>query len=159
MEFLAVEQLRDDISASAADFSKALTELGKAYEKDVGAIIRWTVLKVFRNIVKRSPVLTGTYRGSHAISNIEPVLNDVTGAQNVKKGKGLKVPVPEATWIWKVGDGNIWIYNNLPYAERLENGWSKQAPAGVYRLALREVTVFLNQKTAQAKGFEPGGIE
>ena len=25
----------------------------------------------------------------------------------------------------------IWITNNLPYAEPLENGWSKQAPAGM----------------------------
>lgn len=28
----------------------------------------------------------------------------------------------------------IWLTNNLPYAERLEYGWSQQAPSGMVRL-------------------------
>ena len=27
----------------------------------------------------------------------------------------------------------IYIQNNQPYAERLENGWSDQAPQGIYK--------------------------
>ena len=35
--------------------------------------------------------------------------------------------------------GTIWIFNNVPYAERLENGWSSQAPAGVVAVTLAEI--------------------
>ena len=35
--------------------------------------------------------------------------------------------------------GNIYyITNNLPYAQRLENGWSSQAPAGIVSLTVAE---------------------
>ena len=30
------------------------------------------------------------------------------------------------------------IYNNLPYIERLENGWSNQAPTGMIALSFKE---------------------
>lgn len=30
------------------------------------------------------------------------------------------------------------IYNTQPYAERLEYGWSKQAPMGILRISLKE---------------------
>ena len=33
----------------------------------------------------------------------------------------------------------IYIQNNLPYANRLENGWSNQAPAGMVALTIAEV--------------------
>lgn len=32
----------------------------------------------------------------------------------------------------------IWIVNNLPYSERLESGWSKQAPAGIVKVTVAE---------------------
>jgi hypothetical protein len=32
-----------------------------------------------------------------------------------------------------------YIQNNLPYAQRLEDGWSKQAPAGMVALSLAEL--------------------
>jgi hypothetical protein len=31
-----------------------------------------------------------------------------------------------------------YIVNNLPYAQRLDDGWSSQAPAGIIGLALAE---------------------
>ena len=36
-------------------------------------------------------------------------------------------------------DRSIIIQNNLPYANRLENGWSKQAPKGMVALTLSEM--------------------
>lgn len=35
--------------------------------------------------------------------------------------------------------GVVWIFNNLPYIVRLENGWSGQAPQGMLRLSIQEV--------------------
>lgn len=35
--------------------------------------------------------------------------------------------------------GSIWFTNNVPYAKRLEYGWSKQAPAGIVRVVAAEI--------------------
>lgn len=34
---------------------------------------------------------------------------------------------------------SIWFTNNVPYAQRLEYGWSKQAPAGIVRVVAAEI--------------------
>lgn len=34
---------------------------------------------------------------------------------------------------------SIWFTNNVPYAKRLEYGWSKQAPAGIVRVVAAEI--------------------
>lgn len=49
---------------------------------------------------------------------------------------------------WQVefnGSQEATIYNNLPYIERLENGWSQQAPTGMVRITLSEFERKLNQ--------------
>lgn len=35
--------------------------------------------------------------------------------------------------------GTIWIFNNVRYIQRLEEGWSKQAPAGMVAVSLAEI--------------------
>jgi hypothetical protein len=147
-------ELEQELSNSAAEFSVALQRLAVAIDADISKVVRNGVLRVFGNVVKRSPVDTGAYRGSHGISNMEP-----DGKEGIKKGnKKEKKKVPAATaknWTWKVGDGDIWLFNNVPYAERIENGWSKQAPAGVYRMAIPEITAFINAELAKYPALSP----
>jgi hypothetical protein len=142
-----------NLAENAAYFSQQLRELSIAIDGDISKVIRTGVLKTFRNIIKRSPVKTGAYRGSHGISNAEPS----TGEGIVKGKKGDKIPPPAPNWTWKVGDGDIWMFNNVPYAERIENGWSQQAPGGVYGLALVEITVFINAELAKYPALGPDG--
>lgn len=146
-------ELQRELSNSAAEFSNSLRQLAVAIDGDVSKTIRVGVLRAFRNIIKRSPVKTGAYRGSHGIANAEP-----SGGEGIVKGKkGETIPPPSPNWTWKVGDGDIWLYNNLPYAERIENGWSKQAPAGVYGMALVEITQFINVELAKYPVLSPAG--
>ncbi len=42
-----------------------------------------------------------------------------------------------------IGD-NFYLTNPLPYAYRVENGWSSQAPAGMVRVAVAETQAVLN---------------
>lgn len=52
----------------------------------------------------------------------------------------------EAQGIAAVGSaqpfGTIWIYNNVPYIRRLEDGWSTQAPSGMVGVSLAEIETF-----------------
>jgi hypothetical protein len=147
--------LQAELSQNASQFSQSLRQLAAAIDADISKVIRNGVLRAFKAIIKRSPVDTGAYRGSHGIANMEPA-----GNEKIVKGKKGSV-IPPATagnWTWKVGDGDIWLYNNVPYAERLENGWSKtQAPQGIYRQAIPEITNFINQELAKYPSLAPTG--
>jgi len=120
----------EKVDENAAQFSNTLMRLAAAIDGDIEKVIRLGVLKLFSGIIKRSPVDTGAYRASHGITNDEP-----GEREGIREG-GDTFEI--GSWSWEIGDGMIYIFNNQPYAARLEDGWSKQAPAGVYAVALAE---------------------
>lgn len=50
----------------------------------------------------------------------------------------------QAVYRLPVGDV-VYLTNSLPYAQRLEHGWSKQAPRGMVRLSAIEFKRFVRQ--------------
>lgn len=48
-----------------------------------------------------------------------------------------------------------YLVNNVPYAQRLEHGWSRQAPQGVVGLSLLEVQDVVNNAVNHAKAVRP----
>jgi hypothetical protein len=52
----------------------------------------------------------------------------------------------------------IWIYNNLPYIERLEFGHSQQAPLGMVRISIAEIETELYGALSQIEGINPNEI-
>lgn len=79
------------------------------------------------------------YVGGRARANWIPTVNTPFGGTVGRPDKqgaatiGLLAPVTAA---FKLGD-TIWITNNLPYMEALNNGHSTQAPAGFVELAIQ----------------------
>lgn len=89
-------------------------------EQEVDRKYRAFWLVLFNNVNILSPVLTGRYRAAHCMSIGQPSAS-ITGTGFVSPPSGLPT---------------MSIANNLPYAERIENGWSSQSPTGVYQNAL-----------------------
>ena len=88
----------------------------------------------FSNVIKMSPVDTGRFRGnwqtaigSAPSGTIEAV--DKTGAIVIAKVSGVTAGM-------EPGDV-IYMANNLPYAQRLEDGYSSKAPAGMVKLTVQ----------------------
>lgn len=48
-----------------------------------------------------------------------------------------------------------YLVNNLPYARRLENGYSKQAPAGILGRTVLEFQKFVDEAVGKAKAKKP----
>lgn len=48
-----------------------------------------------------------------------------------------------------------WLANNVPYAQRIENGWSRQAPTGLVGLTVTEFDSFVSAAVADAKAARP----
>lgn len=151
-----MSELSDSVSKSAAEFSHAMTKLAGLYEQRFGDVIRKCVLDLFAGIIRRSPVDTGSYRASHMIANHEPSPDEGVvkfGYSSTKSGLASTSIAMEKVkaWTWKPGDGTIYIFNNLPYAEPLENGHSKQAPQGIYRQAMTEVESVIQKQLLKIK--------
>ena len=93
-------------------------------------------LKLLRSLIFSSPVDTGRFRGNWVVGlkkrNTSYTSGPVSGVPNLSAGQSeLKKH--------KNGD-SIFISNNLPYAKRLNDGWSQQAPANFVQRAIARVT-------------------
>lgn len=96
-------------------------------------IVKDSTAFALQQVITRSPIDTGAYRGNHQVSIGKPdntfdlEAKDLTSAY-VKAGGVIS----------KIKIGNlVYVQNCLPYSLKLENGWSKQAPQGVYSLAFQ----------------------
>lgn len=99
--------------------------------------VRIIAIKMLNEIVLRSPVDTGRFRGNNIVSVGAPVLAstlnlDPSGAATIQAGARALTGLEPFTVVY--------IQNNLPYAERLEDGHSKQAPGGVYGVSFNGVS-------------------
>jgi len=142
------------IDQTAIAFARTLEEFSDVIDAEYSKVVRLTVLKIYKNIVMRSPVDTGAYRASHGIATGEEPgeTENIKGEQTDAELEMLEREFPDLNW--KVGDGTIWIYNNQPYAGVLETGHSKQAPHGVYSVALAEFQTALENEIRKARLLE-----
>ena len=94
--------------------------------------------EMLQGVIVRSPVDQGAFRGNHKISVNNP---ETTSDKNLKDTEGNKTLLSESEKLkqLKLGD-MVYIQNNLPYALRLENGHSQQAPLGIYGLTFLSVS-------------------
>lgn len=154
----------------ALDLSKFA---GRDIPEAVVAVHRNVTLDIFARLVEKSPVgnpdlwkatryglyndrikrrITKGYIGG-SFRNFWQVYagNDPgTGAPPPPKGQQAR-PVPGASDSTAATSGLLpfsktYIVNGLPYSERLNKGWSSQAPAGFFELAIAEA---VNQARAQ----------
>ena len=116
-------------------------------------IVRASALKLFTNIIERTPVDTGRARANWQID-----LNDISenagvnfqgerGASDdeARRGRNAAQAASEATGkaMARIGDIDertlkIFIFNNVNYIIPLEYGSSEQAPDGMVRISLAE---------------------
>ena len=96
---------------------------------------RKIALEVFTRVILRSPVDTGRFRGNWQVAigsvpagtlEVDDKSGQATIGKMTAKALGLEA-----------GDV-ITLVNNLPYAWRLETGWSQQAPGGMVGLSVAE---------------------
>ena len=107
-------------------------------EIDIADGLTLAALTVYENIILRSPVKSGVYRASNSIKNGEPI---------EEEGISKDGTMPDFSgWEWDK-KSNITLFNNVPYAERIEyEHWSSQAPAGVYSVAEAEAEKMIEQE-------------
>lgn len=126
---------------SAREFSLQIDRSLDLVDDEINDVIQVIGMYCLRGIVQKSPVDTGRFRGNWIVSNNTPDMStktqtDKSGSRVINEGT-TKI----STFDYKT-QSTIYIQNNLPYANRLENGWSKQAPKGMVSITVNNA----NQK-------------
>lgn len=122
------------------------TAFADLIDEEVVKRVRVITMALLNEVVLRSPVgnpslwknppppgyVGGRFRGSHIVSIGSPVYTvtntvDPGGADTINRGMAVLSGLEPYT--------QVFIQTNLPYAERIEIGHSKQALQGVYELA------------------------
>lgn len=124
------------------DVTKFVTEEAP---EEATKLHRALALDLFGRLIRTTPVDTGRARANWQVSNGQPPAGEIEfegGASREANGAlalntAQQRETPEI--LAAKAPGRTWIANNLPYIERLNDGWSAQAPAGFVELAIAEV--------------------
>lgn len=134
------------------DMQKAEKEIEKAAAKAISA----ASIKLFSAIVMATPVGNPSlwktkyppkgYTGGRLRANWNASIGkadssvtsetDSSGNSTASKGAVLSN--------FKLSDRAIYLSNNLPYALRVENGWSQQRPKGMVRINTKKFKKYLD---------------
>lgn len=137
-----------------------IAQLVAKTQKTMGTVSRKIVLEVGRRLVMRSPVGDAKfwkspapvgYVGGRFRGNWQHGFNAKPSGEIDVQGKGtaavsIRAITKGAT---EHGTGVHFILNNLPYAQAIENGHSKQAPQGVVALTVVEFDQIVRQAVAE----------
>lgn len=116
----------------------------------IDGTVREVVTRIFETAQEISPVHTGNYRANWQILKDGDAFEQlpIDSAPDEQIGRIESDPAPgESAWI---------VGNAVPYAELLERGSSKQAPAGVLNISVAaveaELPAIIAEQTRKAFG-------
>jgi hypothetical protein len=125
-----------------ASFSLDVARFVSEFKESATLIVRKVAIDAFSRVILKTPVDTGRARANWqcAIGEVPQsslLLNDKEGTATVDRvtAEAMKL---------KVGD-TIYLINNVVYILALEHGHSKQAPAGMVEITVREFQTILDQ--------------
>lgn len=117
-------------------------------KKNPETVVRAVSLKLFSAIIKSSPVDTGRFRNNWQTTGHTPATGLIAGVDPT----GNNAVNSAATFITNSPGWDVFtLTNNLPYAERLEYGWSKQAPTGMVRVNIARFNSLLAEEAAKVR--------
>lgn len=118
---------RDDLLRGAARVvNPKVDKLGRAAGLDLQG-----------RIIKKTPVDTSRARSNWSLSKDRPVFSRMITADG---GRFVRADAARTVQNIKLSEGDeLWIANGVPYIERLEDGYSGQAPAGMVRVSVQEM--------------------
>lgn len=125
---------------ASKDFASEIDAEWLAMMGGIRDAVVYIVTEGLAKVTEKSPVDVGTFQNNWLVSIGSP--NDDTtmtvgefaamSAEAISAFAGTdEFPITYAPMIY--------LQNNLPYALRLENGWSRQAPGGVLAMTVSEL--------------------
>lgn len=127
----------------AESFEARMRKRGEQAVKNINEAVRACALAVDQQVVTASPVDTGRFRSNWLASLEVPVAITTQpyspGEGGSTGGANSAAAMAQANSVIasRQPGQDIWISNNLPYAQRLNDGYSRQAPANFVEQGIR----------------------
>lgn len=144
-------------AVGAKSFARTLEAFSGVAGKRVDLIMRKLAFDALDGMFRRSPVDTGRFRASWRVSLDKADLSVAPESGTDSPARQGTGPDGEAQKQFNAikpevkRDRTIVMSNNLPYAKRLEDGYSPQAPAGIVEITFFQVTLRLSRAIAAAQ--------
>ena len=139
-------------------FVRTIELFGQISGRRVTEVKRKVAFDAFDGVLRRSPVDTGRFRGSWRIAVGSPDLSVKPAEKKRKKSNISKGTPPTGDEVQQLAKlkmvnnrDDVHISNNLPYAERLNNGYSTQAPTGILEPTISEMLANFTTAVQAAK--------
>ena len=122
-----------------ASWTLDLNKYGAKTMKQISMVFRKTGIDITSRIIFRTPVLSGLLKNNWFCSFGSP--SDATTNHTGKQGTAALARATTVINSWDIdSEQSLFITNNLPYAEAIENGHSRvKAPAGMVKVVMVEV--------------------
>lgn len=129
------------MSSNIREFNLALKKVGQEWPAErVAKVHRAVALEGLRGVVQMTAVDTGRARANWQVTRDTPA----EGATEATDKSGSATLAAGAAQIASVEPYTVtWITNNLPYIERLESGYSQQAPSGMLNVTFNRLRSWL----------------
>lgn len=111
----------------------------------VERVVRGAILDTYSDVIQRSPFDTGRFIGNWTVAYGNPDLS-TKGVSS----RGAALQAGESKLATYKAGLYVYLTNNLPYAKRLEEGWSDQAPNGIVSLATQNFRKYLINRAKSA---------
>lgn len=121
-------------------------KFSQASEAEAERIIRGTAISLFGAIITDTPVISGRLRGNWQTSTGKPKTSQLN--RDDKSGAAASSEAASVANGFKIAD-NLYLANNLIYAEVIENGNATHRPQGMVK---RNVQAFNDEIKKRVKG-------
>lgn len=163
------------------NFAASISTFVEKTKVNADYVLRKIAMDCLEGVIMKSPVDTGRFRASWRVGiNSVDLSVEEAPPPKTKPKQGRSTDAAGRMIVTKAGESNeppkvsysleatlsdgaskietakfgdsITVSNNLPYAERLENGWSQQAPQGMLKLTFEEVKAGFEATVEAVKG-------
>ena len=131
-----------------SNLGEQLRQIAERNKVKLETVVRKTVLDMGSQMVRMSPVDTGRFRANWMYG--AGAINTATTADTDQSGGVSAQRITAGVVGWKRGEA-MFVTNSLPYAQRLETGWSKQAPTGMVRTTIAHFEAAFSRALGEVK--------
>lgn len=127
-------------------FAVSLRDFEKQATADIGNAVAKIAFDIYYRVTVKSPVKSGRFKGNWNVSVGSPDFSITESFSQSALGvapDSTKINAVQATLLKVDGTKPVYICNGLPYAARLETGYSKQAPIGMVDVTLVEMQALI----------------
>lgn len=127
-------------------FERSIENFIKKAKRNPELVVRQVTIKLFSQVILASPVDTGRFRMNWQTTDDAPAggildTDDTSGSRAISRATQFV----QGSVKWD----QFHLTNNLPYAERLEYGWSQQAPQGMVRVTVSRFQRLIDEAAAR----------